>query len=208
MTISACGPQAITAPTSRPAAATPAVSDTPAPAAVSTEAPEPSAARQQYANRAFGLGFQFPSSWYGPDETISDQTLRVAVGSDVVYPYGEPPEQPSPVKNSYLIVIQYSQDNQNSYWQDTFQTLAGLQDGESISGNRGKIIRVRQLDLGRFKGFEYISTLSETAQTEPVYGREVILVDDQSKSAVHFWHAEQCRGRRRNAVAAGLSNDR
>jgi len=48
------------------------------------------------------------------------------------------------------------------------------------------IIRVRQLELGRFKGFEYISTLSETAQTEHVYGREVILIDEQSNLLTVF----------------------
>jgi hypothetical protein len=36
--------------------------------------------------------------------------------------------------------------------------------------------------VGRFNGFEFISTLSESAQTEPVYIRQVILFDDQSNS--------------------------
>jgi hypothetical protein len=45
---------------------------------------------------------------------------------------------------------------------------------------RSLTIRVRQLELGPFKGFEYIATLSETAQTEPFYTREVLLVDEQT----------------------------
>jgi hypothetical protein len=49
-----------------------------------------------------------------------------------------------------------------------------MQDGESISDLRSLIIRVRELELGWFKGFEYISTLSETALTEYFYAREVM----------------------------------
>ena len=142
--------------------------------------PVPTPALKQYANSAFGLRFQFPAGWYGPDEYISGSTLRVAVGSDVVYPYGEPPATPSEIKNSYLVVIQYSRNSQDQSWQDTYSTLAGLKDGGSLSGTRSLVTRVRQLDLGRFKGFEFISTLSATAQTEHVYSREVLLVDDQS----------------------------
>jgi len=78
------------------------------------------------------------------------------------------------------VVVQYTQNDQNQVWVDTNQTLANLQDGESLSDARSMLIRVRQLNLGRFEGFEYISTLSETAQTEPVYIRQVILFDDQS----------------------------
>ena len=55
-----------------------------------------------------------------------------------------------------------------------------MQDGESLSDARGMIIRVRQLNLDGLTGFEYISTLSETAQTSPVYSREVVLMDEQA----------------------------
>ena len=107
---------------------------------------------KSYANSTLGLGFRYPSSWFGPDEYVSDQNLRVEVGSDKVYPYGEQPEQPSDVKNSYNVVIQYTKNNQNPYWKDTYQSLQNLKDGESLSGTRSLIIRDRQLDLGRFKG--------------------------------------------------------
>ena len=40
-------------------------------------------------------------------------------------------------------------------------------------------IKVRDLEIGRFKGVEYIATLSETAQTERFYSRQVFLMDEQ-----------------------------
>jgi hypothetical protein len=123
----------------------------------------PSAAKKLYSNDLFGLSFQYPSSWYGPSEYVSDRSLRVEVGSDVVYPYGERLEQASSIKNSYSVVIQYTKNNQNSYWKDTYQTLLNLRDGESLSGARSLLIRVRQLNIGSFRGFEYITTLSKTA---------------------------------------------
>jgi hypothetical protein len=138
------------------------------------------AIQKLYKNNLFGLSFEFPSNWFGPSEYVSGETLRVEVGSDKVYPYGEPPEQPSDVKNSYNVVIQYTKNNQNSFWKDTYQPLLNMKDGESLSGTKSLIIRVRQIDLGRFTGFEYIFTLPETAQTEHVYGREVMLLDAQT----------------------------
>jgi hypothetical protein len=173
LAVSACSPQP--APVAMPPATT-------KPAAVAT----PTAADQTtdgklYQNGDFGLSFRVPTGWFGPEEYVSDRTLRVEIGSDRVYPYGtDPLERITQLKNSYYVVIQYSQNDQGAYWQETYQSVLELKDGESISGPRGKIIRVRPLQLGRFAGFEYISTLSETAQTEPVYGRQVILVDDQS----------------------------
>jgi len=103
-------------------------------------------------NGAFGLRFEYPPSWYGPEEYISGQTLRVEIRSDVVYLHGEPPEQPSDGKDSYDVVIEYTKDNQNSSWNDTYQSLGNLKDGKSLSCARSLISRVRQLDLGRFKG--------------------------------------------------------
>ena len=140
-----------------------------------------SAGLKSYANSTFGLGFQYPSGWFGPDEYVSDQSLRVEVGSDKVYPYGtDKTEQIYETKNSYYVLIQFSKNEQNQVWNDTYQSLINLQDGESLSDARSLIIRVRQLKVGRFDGVEYISTLSETAQTEPVYIRQIILFDEQS----------------------------
>lgn len=133
-----------------------------------------------YTDRAFGLAFQFPKTWYGPDEYVSDQTLRLAIGSDVVYPYGtDRSEQIYTLRNSYVIIIQYSLGGQHQAWLDTYQSLANLADGETRSDQRQLLMRVRQVKLGRFDGFEYISTLSESAQTEPFYARQVFLMDDR-----------------------------
>jgi hypothetical protein len=55
-----------------------------------------------------------------------------------------------------------------------------LRDGGSLSGARSLIVRVRQLNIGKFKGFEYITTLSETAQTDYVYIRSIMVFDEQT----------------------------
>ncbi|HSR20096.1 MAG TPA: hypothetical protein VLL49_04205 [Anaerolineales bacterium] len=173
LALSACSPQP--APVAEPPPAT-------EPAAVATPtAADQTADWKLYQNADFGLSFRVPAGWFGPEEYVSDRMLRVEIGSDNVYPYGtDPLERVTQFKDSYYVLIQYSQNDQGAYWQETYQSLVQLQDGESLSDLRSKIIRVRPLELGRFSGFEYISTLSDTAQTEPVYGRQVILVDDQS----------------------------
>jgi hypothetical protein len=162
LTTNACASTVNNIPTALPPSLPAATDGTQTQAAVPPTGTEPSPGLKQYSNSAFGLSFQYPIDWFGPDEYGSDQTLRVSVGSDVVYPYGELPEKPSEVKNSYLVVVQYSKDPRDQSWKDIYSSLASLKDGESLSGLRGLTIRVRQLDLGRFKGFEYISTLSET----------------------------------------------
>ena len=176
---SACAPQLTATPAPPPAL-------TEATQIPVTELPtvvDQSVIQKPYTNSAFGLGFQFPSSWYGPEEYISDQDLRVEVGSDRVYPYGtDPAERIYVLKNSYNVVIQYSKNNQNQYWMDIYQSLLNLRDGESLSDGRGLLIRVGQLNIGGFEGIEYISTLSEMAQTEPIYARQVILVNAQSNA--------------------------
>lgn len=181
ITLSACATQTAPAPTSLPAAdaALPTATHTPIPPTPTQPAPTPAVA--QYSNTAFGLSFEYPSSWYGPDEYIADPILRIEVGSDVVYPYGTSREdQIYTLPNSYFVVIQYTRNDQVQAWNDTYQVLMNLQDGESLSGMRSLTIRVRQLGLGRFTGFEYIATLSETAQTEAFYARSVILIDPQT----------------------------
>ena len=171
-TISACAPQLT---------ATPLPVMTEAPQIPMTEVP----AEKSYANSGFGFGFQFPSSWFGPEEYISDPILRVEVGSDKVYPYGtDPAERTYDLKNSYNVVIQVSKNDQNQVWKDTYQTLVNLKDGESVSDARSLTIRVRQFSLGGFEGIEYISTLSETAQTEAVYARQAILVNPLTNDVI------------------------
>lgn len=181
ITISSCAPQTTAISTPLPATPPAAPEATLTSSAVALTETETPAAIKTYTNSTFGFSFQYPSDWYGPDEYISEQTLRVSVGSDVVYPYGtDRTEQIYNVNNSYYLVLQHSKNDQNTFWKETYESLVNLQDGESISDARSMTIRVRELNLGRFKGIEYISTLSETAQTEPVYLRQVILFDDQS----------------------------
>ena len=105
-----------------------------------------------------------------------------------MYPYGtDRSAQIYSLKDSYYVVIQYTRNSSNGTleeyranqpWTDTYFALLDLQDGESLSDLRSLSIRVRQLTLGQFEGLEYIATLSETAQTEPVYMRQVILFDE------------------------------
>jgi hypothetical protein len=181
LTLNACTPMAPATSTPLPRSEPATPTETQIPTPVSPTEVSPSANQKAYTNSTFGLSFKYPSNWFGPGENVSDATLRVEVGSDKVYPYGEPPAQASDVKNSYNVVIQYTKNNQNPYWKNTYQSLQNLKDGESISNARNLIIRVRQLDIGGFKGFEYISTLSQTAQTDHVYAREVILFNEATK---------------------------
>ena len=142
-----------------------------------------------YKNDSFGLSLKFPSAWYGPDVYESSQVVRVEVGSDKVYPYGTGLEERFyDIKNSYYIVIQYSKTTDNNLtmeqyaesgpWIKTYLSLLSLKDGESISGLRALVIRVRKLKIGRFEGLEYIETLSATAQTEITYTRRAVLFDE------------------------------
>lgn len=133
---------------------------------------------QSYTNEAFGLSFRYPETWFGPDEYAVDNTLRVAVGSDVVTPYGGVPLETKPTEeNSYQVILQYVAQNQNPYLADTLASLEGLQDGEMEETGRSRLIRVRSLNVEAYSGYEYIATLSESAQTEYFYARQVVLQD-------------------------------
>lgn len=181
LTMNACAPVGTATPVLSSATEPTASIETQMPVVETPTEVIPSIEGKLYENTPFGLRFHYPANWLGPDEYVSGDTLRVAVGSDVVYPYGtDRTEQIYKISNSYYVVIQYTKSDQNTYWKDTYQTLTNLKDGESYSDAKSQIIRLRQLDLGGFKGFEYIATLSETAQTEPVYMREVVLVDERS----------------------------
>ena len=140
----------------------------------------------EYTNEGLGFRYLYPSSWYGPDAYESEGSLRLEVGSDVVYPYGTSREdQVNTVPDSYYITIQYFENIQgrtwddfiNSGWIDTYLGLLELEDGESITTARSLTIRVRDISLGDFQGLEYIATLSDTAQTERGYMREIMAFD-------------------------------
>ena len=140
------------------------------------ETPTVVATENVYSNEAFGLSFDYPADWFGPDEYIDDNTVRIGIGSDVVTSYGGVPlEVPPFQKNAYQVVVQYTLENKNTYINDTLNTLANLQDGEMAETGRSRLIRVRALTVGDYSGYEYIATLSESAQTEYFYVREVVL---------------------------------
>ncbi len=151
-----------------------------------TETVGPYSDWETYSNDTFKISFQYPRDWYGPDVYENETDLRLMIGSDQVYPYGTSREdQISTVENSYYITIQYRKnqnntnpdDYQNQPWMSGYLALLDLKDGESISTARALDIRVREVTLGAFTGLEYISTLSETAQTEHFYARRIVLFD-------------------------------
>jgi hypothetical protein len=159
------------------------------PPAVVTDSPaDPDPGWQTYANPSVGISFQFPTSWFGPDEYVVEDDIRLEIGSDVVYPYGTGrEEQIYELKNSYYILIQYRpntdnltlDDYKNSSWISPPLGMFDLADGETRTTARSLEIKVRDLEVGRFKGVEYIATLSDTAQTERAYSRQMFLLDEQ-----------------------------
>ena len=90
----------------------------------------------------------------------------------------------TPSQTLYYVTLQYSQNDPESFWPGTYETLLAMQDGESMQSARGLVVRQRAFEQGRFKGIEFITTLPETAQTEPVYIRQVILLSEQGEVLV------------------------
>jgi len=162
------------------------------PTAAPTIAPEstldPFPGWTTYSNSAFGISLRYPSTWYGPDVYEFEDGVRLAVGSDVVYPYGTGPEDREPgAPNAYAVVIQYTintagrtleQARAEQPWFNDNLALLDMQDGESSTTARSLTTRVRGLTLGRFMGVEFTTTLSETAQTERFYIRSAFLTDE------------------------------
>ena len=141
-----------------------------------------------YYNETLQFSFSYPTAWYGPDVYETEGSLRQVVGSDVVYPYGtDRTEQVTTIPDSYYITIQYFENTQGRTWDDfiasgwitTYLELLDLADAESTTTPRSMTIRVREISLGNFQGLEYISTLSDTAQTERVYIREIMAFDEE-----------------------------
>ncbi|MCX6070021.1 MAG: hypothetical protein NTU91_04035 [Chloroflexi bacterium] len=173
-------------PTSVPAVPTNAASDQPTSTAESTLDPYPG--WTTYANESIGLSFRYPSTWFGPGVYEFEDGIRLAVGSDVVYPYGTSLEDRQPgAPNAYGVVIQYTvnragwtleQYRAEQPWFDDYLAVLDMQDGESSTTARSLTMRERSLTVGRFTGVEFITTLSETAQTERFYMRTAFLMDE------------------------------
>jgi len=151
-------------------------------------APDPYPGWTTYSNPSTGLSFRYPSNWYGPEVYESEDGVRLEVGSDVVYPYGTGLDERQPgAPNAYSIVIQYTRNRagwtleqyraEQPWFNDTLAVL-GMQDGESSTTARSLTTRVRSLAVGNFTGVEFITTLSETAQTERFYMRTAFLMDE------------------------------
>jgi hypothetical protein len=176
------------------AAAPTAAQETPtrAPDELPTSAPEPTPdpypGWKTYTNESFGLSFRYPSTWFGPDVYEFEDGVRLAVGSDVVYPYGTGPEDRQPgAPNAYGVIIQYTantsgwtleQYRTEQPWLNDYLSVLDMQDGESSTTARSLTIRVRGLTVGRFTGVEFVGTLSDTAQTERYYSRNAFLMDE------------------------------
>lgn len=141
-----------------------------------------------YYNETLKFSFSYPTAWYGPNAYETEGSLRLEVGSDVVYPYGtDRTDQVTSTPDSYYITIQYFENTQGRTWDDfiasgwitTYLELLDLTDGESVTTPRSLTIRVREVIFGDFNGLEYIATLSDTAQTERVYIREIMAFDEE-----------------------------
>ncbi len=166
------------------------LADAPAQPAASTPEPtsDPYPGWTTYTNESFGLSFRYPSAWYGPDVYEFEDGVRLAVGSDVVYPYGTGLDEREPgAPNAYGVVIQYTlnrtgwtleQYRAEQPWFNDALAMLDLQDGESLTTARSLTTRERSLTVGRFRGVEFITTLSETAQTERFYMRTAFLMDE------------------------------
>jgi len=161
--------------------------------AQTTSAPAPSAdpypGWTTYTNETFRLTFRYPSTWYGPDVYEFAGGVRLAVGSDVVYAYGTGPEDRQPgAPDAYVVVIQYTlntagwtleQARAEQPWINDALAVLDMHDGESSTTARSMTTRTRPLTIGRFSGVEFLSTLSETAQTEPFLSRTAFLIDER-----------------------------
>lgn len=134
------------------------------------------------------ISFNYPSDWQGPQVYETSSGFRFEIGTDTVYPYGTDITDRTYTKNdSYYITLQTnnrpadtpSEEYQdNSPWLDYYLPILDMKDGQTKTTARSKIIKLSDIAIGKFTGAEYISTLSDTAQTEPVYTREIFLIND------------------------------
>lgn len=140
----------------------------------------------------FGLSFIYPDGWNGPEVHRWETGVTVEVGTDTVYPFGTGlDERNYTVTDAYFVSIQYTENAEgrewqqfieNQAWTEGYAELLDIEDGESISTPRSLTIRLREVEVGEFKGLMYISTLSETAQTMIFYAREALLFDENLNS--------------------------
>jgi len=141
-----------------------------------------------YKNDTFGISLRFPKDWFGPEVYEYEDSFIFSVGTDTVYPYGtDRMDRTYTKENSYYISFQYDKKPDNRTieqykseqpWLEEGLSILSLKDGESKSNARNLVTRVKSAKIGNYTGVEFISTLSETAQTEMFWEREVFLIDD------------------------------
>jgi len=189
--LSGCAPATASVPPAATQAAAAASAATP-PAVAPASTVDPFPGWTAYSNSTYGISFRYPSTWYGPDVYEFEGGVRLAVGSDVVYPYGTGPEDRQPgALNAYAVVVQYmvntagrtlEQARAEQPWLNEDLAVLDMQDGESSTTARSLTTRVRGLTLGRFTGVEFTTTLSETAQTERFFSRSAFLMDENGNT--------------------------
>lgn len=135
---------------------------------------------KQFVDSKFNLQFSYPSNWFGPEIYNYENGFRFEIGTDKVYPYGTGTEDRIyTLPNSYYITVQFDATPNSSPNSARISEISLMKNGEVKSDMRSETIKISNVKVGDFSGVEYISTLSETAQTEKVYMREVLL---QSKN--------------------------
>lgn len=149
-----------------------------------------------YTNKTFNISFKYPNDWKGPEIYEFKNGFYFEIGTDTVYPYGtDRLDRKYTKENSYYIGLQYNErpDNisieqwkENQIWIKELLPLFSMKDGEIKSGIRDEIIRVRALGIKGYKGVEYITSLSDTAQTERTYTRQVFLINDNYDTLTLF----------------------
>lgn len=162
------------------------VVDEPAPTPEATE--NPFGDWMEYKNEDVGFRFLYPADWFGPEVSASEGSLRIEIGSDIVYPYGTSrEEQITSIPDSYYILIQYIEnttersweDYTSSGWIDTYLALQEMEDGQFTLTPRSVATRIGEVTLGDFSGLMYLATIPDSAQTERVYLREAMLFDSE-----------------------------
>jgi hypothetical protein len=133
-----------------------------------------------YHDDMFNVTYSYPKDWFGPEIYNYENGFRFEIGTAKVYPYGtDRAERQYTTGNNYFIVAQFDKKpiDGDGYALTQYNTLKDLKEGESIETMRNLTTKVRNININGLVGVEYISTLSDTAQTEMFYIREAILVN-------------------------------
>jgi hypothetical protein len=150
--------------------------------------------KKSYTNGMFESTYTYPVGWFGPEIYKYENGFRFEIGTDTVYPYGtDPSERKLTKENSYYIVAQLDAKSEDMPAEDfrtanigykQIEALKDLKPGESKTDARTVTTKVRDINANGLKGVEYITTLSEEAQTEHLYMREAVLVNETTNTVV------------------------